>query len=82
MGEMCTRLKALLHCAILRAFSLNAISTNVLTLRNKLFTGVTLINVSCNLCSFDDHMMLKEPFHWLVPQTLQHKLQDRSLPNA
>ena len=65
MGEM-----ALLHCAIFRAFSLNAISTNVLTLRNKLFTGVTLINVSRKLCRFDDHMMLKEPFHWLVPRAV------------
>ena len=34
------------------------------------FTGVTLSNVSINLSRFDDHMRLKEQFHWLVPQTV------------
>ena len=37
------------------------------------FTDVTLSNVSCNLPRFDDHMRLKEQFHW----PLRHKLQDR-----
>ena len=36
----------------------------------------TVSNVSCNLFRFDDHMRLKEHFHWLVPQML-HELQDR-----
>ena len=34
------------------------------------FTGVTLSNVSINLSRFDDHMRIKEQFHWLVPQTV------------
>ena len=48
------------------------ISTNVFTLRNKLFTGVTLSNVSINLSRSDDHShtRLKDHFHRLVPQTV------------
>ena len=38
---------------------------------NKLFYTHYLSNVSCNLFRFDDdHMRLKEHFHWLVPQSL------------
>ena len=42
----------------------NAISTSVLTVKNKLLYGYYREQ------RFDDHMRLKEHFHWLVPQTV------------
>ena len=45
------------------------------------FTGVTLSNVSCNLSlhHFDDHMRLKEYFHWLVLQTIATQVAGQML---
>ena len=41
--------------------------------------AVTLCNVSCNLSRFDDHMRLKEHFHWLVPQTVATQVAGQML---
>ena len=58
--------KALLHCAIFPACSMSrdAISTNVLTLRNKLFYG------GYTKQRFHDHMRLREHLNTLLPQTV------------
>ena len=68
-----TKPKELLHCAIFRA---SCLATPFLQTSShyetSCFTSVTLNNVSCNLPRFDDHMRLKERFHWLVPGQMLH----------
>ena len=71
------KLKALLHCAIFRATCLATPFLQTFSLyKASYFTSVKLSNVSCNLSRFDDHMRLKEHFHW-CHKPLRHKLQDR-----
>ena len=61
----------MLRCAIFRATCLATPFLQTFShYETSRFTGVTLNNVSCNLCLFDDHLRLKEHFHWLAPQTV------------
>ena len=39
----------------------------------------TLSNVSCNLSRFDDHMRVKEHFHWLVWKTVATQVAGQML---
>ena len=68
-----TKPKELLHCAIFRATCLATPFLQTFShYETSCFTSVTLNNVSCNLPRFDDHMRLKERFHWLVPRQMLH----------
>ena len=85
LNQLWYRLKALLHCAIFRATCLATPFLQTFSrYETSCFTGVTLSNASCNVSRFDDHMRLKKHFHWPVPQTVRHKLQNGcyTAPNA
>ena len=59
--------------------SRNFVATQVARCDTCCLNRVTLGSVSCNLSRFDDHMTLKEHFHWLVPQTVATQVAGKVL---
>ena len=80
IGGLQPILKVLLHCASFHAtcFATPFLQTFSHYERSR-FTGVTLSNASCNLSRFNDHMNLKEHFHWLVPQRVATRVAGQML---